>query len=310
MNIRPESVQDYTAISQVLLRAFDNQMGIVALVALLRLRQQFDPELSLVAEMEGRVVGHVLFSPYTVRLLDGDLRAVNLSPLAIDPGYQNQGVGTALVEEGHRLARAKGYPLSTVLGHPPYYPRFGYQTGVYGSASITINTDTLPELGGFSKKLLEQRDPIEGDIPTLERLWLHEEGGVDFALYPENNFSEWLSPNPIIASTVYLRDGEIVGYTRIRETEPTSPRIFLAADHDAALKMAGEIGFVTTHITLPLHPRSASASAFGVPTAEAWQAGMAMSLLPNPFDDYLPMVKAGARPPGRSIWPTPFDLAE
>jgi putative acetyltransferase len=302
MKIRAETLHDYTAIDDVHIRAFDERIGVAIIVSLHRQRPVFDPDLSLVAEIDGRVVGHVLFSPHTIRLLGQDIRVVNLSPVGIDPAYQRQGVGGALIRQGHEIARDKGYELSFVLGHPPYYPRFGYITHVYGSSSIEgVPTVETP---------LEVRKPTEADIPLLIHLWRSEEGEVDFAILPGDRLTDWISPNPLIQAAVYVRGGEIVGYSRVHRDEPFSPRVFLAVDTDAARRMVAMIaGETRSTVTLPLHPHSASAPAFGTPRANAWDAGMARTLNPSRFDDFLAQLQHGQRPPGRPVWPVAFDLA-
>src|SRR5687768_16502211 len=135
INVRSETIADYAAIARVNARAFDPMPSVALIPTLHRHRRRFDPELSLVAEVDGQIVGHVLFSPQTIRILGENVETVNLSPLAVAPECQKQGVGGALVEQGHALAKAKGYPLSFLIGHPPYYPRFGYKTKAFGSAS-------------------------------------------------------------------------------------------------------------------------------------------------------------------------------
>ncbi len=85
-----------------------------------------DGVLELVAETEGRIVSHVLFSRLTVESEKGGFAAVALAPLAVLPGFQRHGIGAALVEEAHRCLREAGESLSVVLGDPIYYGRFGY----------------------------------------------------------------------------------------------------------------------------------------------------------------------------------------
>ncbi|HEX9987498.1 MAG TPA: N-acetyltransferase [Chloroflexia bacterium] len=313
MLIRPETVRDYAAIAAVHAYAFRNHAAEAAIVALLRHRTAFDPELSLVAEVGGEIVGHVLFSPYTVRLLGQDVRAVNLAPIAVHPAYQGKGAGGQLIREGHAKARAKGYPLSFLLGHPTYYPRFGYQTHVYGASSLTIPAASI------TPAEMERRAPIPGDIATLCELWLRDEGEVDFALDPGMELMDWVSPSPIVQANVYVREGEIVGYTRARKDAPGQPIVFLARDSSTALAMAGSIAHQEgqtslTEIVLPLHPSSCSGAALGAVDGamwktSAWAAGMACSLAVSVFDEYQAQVKSGERVPGRVIWPVAFEIA-
>ena len=82
--------------------------------------------LSLVAEEGGRVVGHVLFSDLPIVTQAGTLHALALAPVAVLPSRQRQGVGSLLVREGLRLCAEQGHRVVVVLGHPDYYPRFGF----------------------------------------------------------------------------------------------------------------------------------------------------------------------------------------
>ena len=94
---------------------------------------------SLVAEEEGEIIGHILFSPAT---LDSHSQAISqptrntdalsrpiaaLGPMAVAPAHQRRGVGSQLIVAGLELCRAAGYDLVIVLGHTDYYPRFGFR---------------------------------------------------------------------------------------------------------------------------------------------------------------------------------------
>ncbi len=311
MSIRPERVTDYAEIALLNAIAFGNRAVEASIIALLRQRRAFDPELSLVAESGGHVVGHVLFSPYQLRLLDQTIPAVNLAPLAVHPAYQGQGIGGQLITEGHRIAKAKGYRVSVLLGHPTYYPRFGYHTHAYGTAQMALSMNAIHE------DPLDTRSPTSEDVPLLHDLWLHEEGTVNMVLEPDADLLAWLSPNPGIRADVYLRNNKVVGYTRIQVGEPTRPQVFLAQDQQAARAMVATIhhtlntSAARTEYILPLHPYSASAQAFGDATAtcHSMPAAMACSLGSSPLDDYLAQAQTGQRPPGRLIWPVAFDIA-
>lgn len=304
LNIRPETIHDYATIAAINARAFGMRYAEPHIIDLLRHRTQFDPQLSLVAELNGAVVGHVLFSPYVVRLLGQDVRSVILAPIAIDLPWQKQGIGGKLIAEGHAIARAKGYALTMLVGHPTYYPRFGYQTSVYGSARLigTPQPDATTDL--------QQRAVHQDDVPALCALWDHEEGAVDFALRPADALLEWLSPNPYIKANVYVRDGVLVGYTRILSAALAAPRIFLARDAHAARGMVTLIAAQAkaAQVELPLHPASASAAALGTAEVNTFDPAMAMSLLPNPFDEYLSQLRSGTRVAGRVMWTVEFDV--
>lgn len=121
--IRLERSDDVTAVRRVNEQAFD-QPGEAVLVD--TLRDHGAVTLSLVAERDGDVVGHILFSPAQVVGDHGETDAVALAPMAVLPEYQRTGIGTAMVKRGLELLREGGHGLVIVLGHRAYYPRFGF----------------------------------------------------------------------------------------------------------------------------------------------------------------------------------------
>lgn len=91
------------------------------------LREQAQPLVSLVAEDDGAIVGHILFSPVS---LSGHpaLRIMGLGPMAVAPEHQRKGIGSALVRAGLERCRQRDFGAVVVLGHPAYYPRFGFSS--------------------------------------------------------------------------------------------------------------------------------------------------------------------------------------
>jgi putative acetyltransferase len=124
--IRTETAADHAGIRDVLVEAFATRAE-AQLVEALRASEFYLPELSLVAEHEGRIVGHVLFSRLPVRVKVLYVQALALAPLAVHPEFQQRGVGTALVEHGMAIARRKNFPFVVVVGDPRYYVRFGFK---------------------------------------------------------------------------------------------------------------------------------------------------------------------------------------
>ena len=122
-NVRPVREQDRSQIDGVIAAAF-NGNDEVALVR--KLVSDKDIVLELVAEVEGIIIGHILFSRLWIEQDHDRLAAVALAPLAVLPAHQREGIGHALIEEAHQLLVQQGERLSIVLGEPAYYGRFGY----------------------------------------------------------------------------------------------------------------------------------------------------------------------------------------
>lgn len=123
ITIRAENAEDIPAVRRVNELAF-GQPDEAALVDALRAAS--DPQISLVALADGQVVGHIFFSPVSIESEGSSSSALGLAPMAVLPEYQRQGVGSQLVREGLRECRRIGYNVVVVLGHPAYYPRFGF----------------------------------------------------------------------------------------------------------------------------------------------------------------------------------------
>ncbi|MFQ5418926.1 MAG: GNAT family N-acetyltransferase [Anaerolineae bacterium] len=125
--IRPEKLADIPAITEINQLAF-GRPDEAELVNRLRRNDAFI--CSLVAEVNGRLAGHILFTPVTITHENQQTIAAGLGPLAVHPHWQNQGFGSALSRQGLALCRQQGFGVAVVLGHPDYYPRFGFETAV------------------------------------------------------------------------------------------------------------------------------------------------------------------------------------
>jgi putative acetyltransferase len=121
--IRLETDADFDTIRQVNRLAFgrEDESGIVD-----ALREGRHIRISLVAQVGGEVVGHIALSNLPILTNTGTVSALSLAPLAVLPKYQKQGIGSALVREGLEACRNQGCRIVLVLGHPRYYPRFGF----------------------------------------------------------------------------------------------------------------------------------------------------------------------------------------
>ena len=121
MQIRTEEPADIPRIHAVNVAAFESPAE-ATIVDALRLQPDV---ISIVAEEDGAVVGHIMFSPVQLRGAD-DVRAMALAPMAVVPARQRAGIGSALVRDGLARCRQHGVEALFVVGHPEYYPRFGF----------------------------------------------------------------------------------------------------------------------------------------------------------------------------------------
>ncbi|MFC2018843.1 GNAT family N-acetyltransferase [Chloroflexota bacterium] len=124
--IRPETPADEAAISHINEEAF-GQKEEAELIA--RLRDRGVLALSLVALQDNEIVGHIAFSPVRVEAGGSGFEAISLAPMAVLPLYQRRGIGSQLVRAGLKECRRLGCEIVVVLGHPNYYPRFGFSPG-------------------------------------------------------------------------------------------------------------------------------------------------------------------------------------
>ena len=149
-DVRPERPSDPPAIRSLLQQAFPTSAE-ADLVD--RLRRDGDCVLSLVAEAEGEVVGHILFSA-----MAAPFRALGLAPVAVRPDGQWRGIGDALIRQGLALAAAGEWEGVFVLGEPAYYTRFGFDAALargFGSPyagpnlmALSLREDALPAREG------------------------------------------------------------------------------------------------------------------------------------------------------------------
>jgi predicted N-acetyltransferase YhbS len=148
VSIRQEHTGDHERVYQLVFDAFSRAEHTnhqeQNLVVRLRSSDAFVPELALVAEVAGDVVGHILFTRAIIRDGATDHAALVLAPLAVAPAVQRQGIGARLVDAGHRTARDLGFAASVLVGHPNYYPRFGYRRAE--SFGIVTHLDLPPDV--------------------------------------------------------------------------------------------------------------------------------------------------------------------
>ena len=126
--IRPATANDADAIDTVIRAAFaGTDFGHQGEAELVRMvGEDGDTLVSLIAEADGAVVGHLLFSRMAIEADGAALSGAGLAPVSVLPRLQGQGIGDALIRAGLDALREQGVAISFVLGHTAYYPRFGY----------------------------------------------------------------------------------------------------------------------------------------------------------------------------------------
>jgi putative acetyltransferase len=133
--IAEEKIEDADDVREVILKAF-GQPAEANIVDRLRANCPKTKMLSLVARHVEAVVGHILFSPAAIKGQAGTVVGMGLAPLAVLPERQRQGIGSLLVRRGLNMLKEIGCPFVIVLGHPDYYPRFGFEpASAHGIAS-------------------------------------------------------------------------------------------------------------------------------------------------------------------------------
>jgi putative acetyltransferase len=127
MIIRNETTSDVEAISRITIESFQNLQisNHTEQFIISALRNANALTVSLVAEIEGQVVGHIAFSP--VIISDGSIGWYGLGPVSVLPKYQKKGIGKSLISEGLSLLRKLGGQGCVLVGHPSYYKPLGFQ---------------------------------------------------------------------------------------------------------------------------------------------------------------------------------------
>jgi putative acetyltransferase len=139
--VRPEDKEDLSAIRQINREAFDTDAEANLIEAL---RKSNVPIISLVAEYNDKIIGHILFSEVAIDGECPDIKICGLAPMAVLPEYQRQGIGSQLVNRGNEACRKAGFSAVVVLGHPQFYPRFSFEPSV--NYKITSEFDVPDEI--------------------------------------------------------------------------------------------------------------------------------------------------------------------
>lgn len=131
LTIRKENSEDFKTVFNLIKKAFEKEQMSdhmeQFLVERLRKSSAFVPELSLVAETENKIVGHILLTKLKIKNGQNEFNSLALAPVSVLPEYQQNGIGGALIQEAHKKAKELGFHSVILLGHEKYYPKFGYK---------------------------------------------------------------------------------------------------------------------------------------------------------------------------------------
>ncbi|MFG4001634.1 GNAT family N-acetyltransferase [Flavobacterium aquidurense] len=131
IKLRQESENDYESVFQLIEKAFEKEEYSdhkeQFLVERLRKSDAFIPELSIVAEVDNKIVGHILLTKLEIKNESKSFESLALAPVSVLPEFQRKGIGSKLIVHAHKVAKELGYKSVVVLGHQDYYPKFGYE---------------------------------------------------------------------------------------------------------------------------------------------------------------------------------------
>jgi putative acetyltransferase len=125
--IRTETNNDYDQVRDVNFQAFGNKEDEANLVDRIRKTEYFIPQLSIVAEQSREIIGHLLMSKAEVINEEIMQEVIVLAPIAVKPNHQNNGIGKELITEGLKRCTELGFYIVMLIGHPTYYPKFGFK---------------------------------------------------------------------------------------------------------------------------------------------------------------------------------------
>jgi len=230
--IRNEKIEDYNKIACINYEAFhnwkkDNHFVKESLmVDVLRHNSLFDPELSLIAELEGEIVGHVLLSPFIFTMKGKEVKGAILGPIAVKPEHQKSGIGKLLIEKAHSVAENKGYQLSLLCGHPEYYPKFGYKTSMFAlsGCSAKIEDESL-DLERYSERPVETRD-----VEWITEEWSKIHSEDELAIMPGKTIVDWSNHGSPCYNSMITKDDEILGFVRYQLSDSIDVKEILGND--------------------------------------------------------------------------------
>lgn len=299
--VRGERAGDELDIDTVNCRAFGS-MGEANLVRELRAcYPAFDRRFSLTAWDGDQCVGHTLFTPARIRLMDSTVPALAVGPVAVVPDYQRQGIGGQMVHRGHELGAREGFALAFLMGHSSYYSRHGYHS-CFGFGKMEIDLSKLPS----PEVPLEPWPVSPADLPWLVERLTRELDAVDFGWLWGSTLNEWTRPG-VNALVWRTGDGTRAAYSLAGVGGARNLHMLLAEDVELARAAIATI----KPPEIAVHPsgwlaQNAMDPEWGTASATPSIAAMVCELQDDVLQPYLEALGAGERLPGTANWPLPY----
>jgi len=159
--IRREEESDRQRILDITGQAFEKDEE-PELVRRIWESNDFIPELSLVAVDNDELVGHLIFTAMTIQTDDEDIPALCLGPVSVVPERQRQGIGSELIRHGMAECQRLGHHIIVLLGHPEYYPRFGFRPA--GERGLSVDFEAPPEAFMVYEGISGALDGVTGEV--------------------------------------------------------------------------------------------------------------------------------------------------
>lgn len=234
INIRSEKLEDYNSIVNLNYNSFNewhprNYKAEPLIVSALRHSQYYDKDLSIVAELDGDIVGHALFSMFPLIVMKEKRMGAFLAPICVDTKLQKQGIGKMLIEEGHKRLQDKGVSVALLCGHENYYPKFGYENKTFAVSGVHVSIDAE----NISTENITERSIKNTDLEWITKQWnnLHKDDRL--ALYPGDTISQWFNHSLIYRSSMIYKDNTLLAYVRYRNTYPLEVKELLTTEDNA-----------------------------------------------------------------------------
>lgn len=161
--IRPETVEDYDRIDELVVTAFEGRTELAPFVRAIRNSPNYVPDYSLVAEQNGRIIGHIMLSYVNLQDGDNEHRVLSLSPLSVIPDMQRKGIGSRLINKVVSLADQNREPLILLEGNPKYYPKFGFIPASSHNITFTL-PDWAPPEAAMVRPLSNDDENLKGHL--------------------------------------------------------------------------------------------------------------------------------------------------